>query len=82
MGKGVCGSAALNGQIQLIHDVHKFAGHIACDVESNSEAVLPFYKNGHLMGVMDLDSPKVGRFDQHDIDGLSQLVSILQDAIK
>ena len=82
MGKGVCGTAAQNEEIQLIHDVHEFAGHIACDAASNSEAVLPFYKNGHLLGVMDLDSPKVGRFDQNDIDGLSQLVDILQDAIK
>jgi L-methionine (R)-S-oxide reductase len=82
LGKGVCGTAALSREVQLIHDVHEFVGHIACDATSRSEAVLPFFKNGQLLGVMDLDSPNVGRFDQNDIDGLNQLVDILQDAIK
>jgi GAF domain-containing protein len=81
LGQGVCGTAAQNREIQLIHNVHEFTGHIACDAASSSEAVLPFFKNGQLLGVMDLDSPNVGRFDQNDINGLSQLVEILQDAI-
>jgi L-methionine (R)-S-oxide reductase len=82
LGKGVCGTAARSGEIQLVDDVHQFVGHIACDAASRSEAVLPFFKNGQILGVMDLDSPNVGRFDQNDIDGLSQLVEILQEAIK
>ena len=82
LGKGVCGTAAQNREVQLIGDVHEFVGHIACDAASRSEAVLPFFRNEQLLGVMDLDSPNVGRFDQNDIDGLIQLVEILQDAIK
>jgi GAF domain-containing protein len=82
MGNGVCGTAAQRGEIQLIDDVHKFAGHITCDAESNSEAVLPFYQNGVLIGVMDIDSPNIGRFDQDDVNGLKKLVNILQEAIK
>ena len=82
MGKGVCGTSAQRGEIQLIQDVHNFAGHIACDSESNSEVVLPFYQNGVLLGVMDIDSPSIGRFDQDDVDGLSKLVDILQESIK
>ncbi|MFT5313388.1 MAG: L-methionine (R)-S-oxide reductase [Paraglaciecola sp.] len=82
MGKGVCGTAAQRGEIQLIEDVHAFSGHIACDAESNSEVVLPFYQNGVLLGVLDVDSPSIGRFDQDDVDGLSSVVNILQEAIK
>jgi L-methionine (R)-S-oxide reductase len=82
MGKGVCGTAAQRGEIILIEDVHKFTGHISCDVESNSEVVLPFYQKGVLLGVMDIDSPSIARFDQDDVDGLSALVTILQEAIK
>tara|TARA_R110000772_G_scaffold50365_2_gene115749 strand:+ start:382 stop:846 length:465 start_codon:yes stop_codon:yes gene_type:complete len=81
LGRGVCGTAAETGLAQCIYDVHEFAGHIACDAESNSEAVLPVFKNGKLLGVMDLDSPHTGRFDQEDMTGLQNLVNILQDAI-
>jgi len=82
MGKGVCGTAAQRGEIQLIEDVHAFAGHIACDAESNSEVVLPFYQNGVLLGVLDIDSTIIGRFDQDDVNGLCRVVNILQEAIK
>tara|TARA_R110002012_G_scaffold318470_1_gene536950 strand:- start:9 stop:473 length:465 start_codon:yes stop_codon:yes gene_type:complete len=81
MGRGVCGKAAETGLSQCIHDVHAFDGHIACDADSNAEAVLPVYQSGQLLGVMDLDSPHTGRFDQDDMTGLQNLVNILQDAI-
>lgn len=81
LGKGVCGAAAQSGLAQCIYDVHEFAGHIACDADSNSEAVIPFYHQGKLLGVMDLDSPVVGRFDQDDMNGLQKLVDLLQEAI-
>jgi GAF domain-containing protein len=82
MGKGVCGTAAQTGEIQLIDNVHQFAGHIACDAESSSEVVLPFYGNGSLVGVLDLDSPRISRFDQDDVDGLKLVIDILQDSLK
>lgn len=78
LGKGVCGTAAKAEKTQLIDDVHQFEGHIACDAESNSEVVLPFFKNNKLIGVLDIDSPKLGRFDQEDVSGLQNLVEILQ----
>lgn len=81
LGRGVCGTAAQTGLAQCIQDVHEFDGHIACDAESNAEAVLPVYQNTKVLGVMDLDSPQVGRFDQDDMIGLQNLVNILQDAI-
>jgi GAF domain-containing protein len=81
VGRGVCGKAAETGLAQCIHDVHEFEGHIACDADSNAEAVVPIYQNGQLLGVLDLDSPYVGRFDQDDMNGLQNLVNILQDAI-
>lgn len=81
LGRGVCGTAAQTGVAQCIQDVHAFDGHIACDAESNAEAVLPVYQNTKILGVMDLDSPQIGRFDQDDMIGLQNLVNILQDAI-
>jgi GAF domain-containing protein len=82
IGKGVCGTAAQRGEVQLIDDVHKFTGHIACDTQSKAEVVLPFYRKDVLLGVMDIDSPRIGRFDQDDVDGLKNLINILQEAIK
>ena len=81
VGRGVCGKAAETGLAQCIQNVHEFEGHIACDADSNAEAVVPIYQNGQLLGVLDLDSPYVGRFDQDDMNGLQNLVNILQDAI-
>jgi GAF domain-containing protein len=78
IGKGVCGTAVSQNTIQLIHDVHQFAGHIACDAASNSEIVLPIYQNNQIIAVLDIDSPDIGRFDLVDKSGLSQIVDLLQ----
>lgn len=71
--RGVCGAAATTRQTQLVHDVHQFAGHIACDAASNSEVVVPIIVNDQVVAVFDLDSPSVGRFHQADADGLSRI---------
>ena len=63
-GKGVCGTAAEEGKVQIVEDVHAFKGHIACDGASASEMVVPIYKNGELFGVLDIDSPMKGRFTE------------------
>lgn len=75
MGKGVCGSAAASGQIQRVANVHEFAGHIACDGASNAEIVLPLGQGEAIWGVLDIDSPSYGRFDEQDEAGLAQLVT-------
>jgi len=64
--KGVCGAAAATRQTQRVEDVHAFPGHIACDSASNSELVIPLVKEGRLIGVLDLDSPMIGRFSEAD----------------
>ncbi|MDM3884508.1 GAF domain-containing protein [Pseudomonas sp. BCRC 81390] len=74
--KGVCGAAAATRQTQRVDDVHAFPGHIACDSASNSELVIPLVKEGRLIGVLDLDSPKVGRFSEADQAGLERLATI------
>lgn len=76
MGRGVCGTAAETRQTQRVEDVHAFAGHIACDSASNSELVVPLIKEGRLLGVLDLDSPSVGRFSEEDQAGVEKLVAI------
>lgn len=78
IGTGVCGTAVSENAIQLIDDVHQFSGHIACDAASNSEIVLPITKNNQIVGVLDIDSPALARFDLDDKKGLSQIVEILQ----
>ncbi|UVM63078.1 MULTISPECIES: GAF domain-containing protein [unclassified Pseudomonas] len=75
-GRGVCGTAAATRQTQRVEDVHAFAGHIACDSASNSELVVPLVKDGRLIGVLDLDSPKLARFTEHDQAGIEQLAEI------
>lgn len=75
-GKGVCGAAAATRQTQRVEDVHAFAGHIACDSASNSELVIPLIKQGRLIGVLDLDSPKLARFSEADQAGLEKLAAI------
>jgi len=82
MGRGVCGTAAQTQTIQLVADVHEFDGHIACDAASNSEIVLPVVSNGHLIGVLDIDSPIFNRFDECDEKYLSQIVGILIETIE
>ena len=80
-GTGVCGAAAATKSIQRVDDVHAFPGHIACDSASNSEIVLPLIRDGELLGVLDLDSPKHGRFDADDEAGLKTIAEILARAI-
>jgi GAF domain-containing protein len=77
VGKGVCGTAAARRETVLVPDVHTFPGHIACDAASRSEIVVPLIKNGKVLGVLDLDSPHVGRFDAVDQVGLEALVAAL-----
>ncbi|QRY78476.1 GAF domain-containing protein [Pseudomonas sp. PDNC002] len=74
--KGVCGAAARTRETQRVEDVHAFPGHIACDSASNSELVVPLVKDGRLIGVLDLDSPKVGRFNEEDQAGIERLAAI------
>ncbi|MNG90302.1 Free methionine-R-sulfoxide reductase [compost metagenome] len=75
-GKGVCGAAAATRKTQRVEDVHAFPGHIACDSASNSELVIALVKEGRLIGVLDLDSPKLGRFSEADQLGLERLAAI------
>ncbi len=75
-GKGVCGAAAASLQTQRVEDVHAFPGHIACDSASNSELVVPLVKEGKLIGVLDLDSPKLARFSEADQRGIEALAAI------
>ena len=77
-GRGVCGTAAATKTSQLVEDVHQFPGHIACDSASNSEVVVPIFKNGQVVGVLDIDSPNVARFTQEDLAGLEQVVKALE----
>ncbi len=82
VGKGVCGTAVERGEILMVADVHLFPGHIACDTASNSEIVLPIYgKDGNIIGVLDIDSPTLNRFDENDKMGLEAFVRILEKAI-
>jgi GAF domain-containing protein len=81
MGRGVCGTSAATRQTVIVEDVHEFAGHIACDVASNSEIVIPIVFNQQLIGILDVDSPVTARFDDDDRQGLESLVSILQQTL-
>lgn len=80
-GKGVCGTAAASRSVQIVPDVHRFPGHIACDSVSNAEIVLPLLVKGELVGVLDIDSPTLGRFDQADAEGLAQVCAVLTDQV-
>jgi GAF domain-containing protein len=75
--QGVCGAAAKNRQVQRVEDVHAFPGHIACDSASNSEIVAPLIRDGELLGVLDIDSPKTARFTDEDEAGVVRLGEIL-----
>jgi GAF domain-containing protein len=79
LGDGVCGTAALQRAAVLVPDVHAFPGHIVCDEASQSEMVLPVFKNGHLVGVLDLDSPRRGRFDDTDRERIELLLQTLME---
>jgi GAF domain-containing protein len=76
VGQGVCGTAAERRQSVVVPDVQAFPGHIACDAASRSELVVPLLKNGALIGVLDLDSPLPGRFDEADRTGCEDLAAV------
>jgi GAF domain-containing protein len=79
MGDGVCGTAALQRAAVLVPNVHAFPGHIVCDEASQSEMVLPVFKDTRLIGVLDLDSPQLGRFDDSDREQIEALLRVLMD---
>lgn len=79
VGRGVCGTALAENKTQLVRDVHQFPGHIACDSASNSEIVVPIHVDGKIVGVLDLDSPLIGRFAEADQAGLEEFVRILEE---
>ena len=81
IGQGVCGAGAAKCDTVIVANVHEFPGHIACDSASNSEIVVPLMKDGRMIGVLDLDSPKLSRFDREDAAGLEQLVKILLSSV-
>jgi GAF domain-containing protein len=76
LGKGVCGTAAANRKTIVVRDVHEFPGHIACDAASQSEIVVPLLRGDELLGVLDIDSPLVGRFDDADRRGIERLATL------
>lgn len=80
IGKGVCGTAAEQRQTIIVANVHEFPGHIACDSESNSEIVVPLISDQQLIGVLDLDSPLLDRFDDEDAKGLNELVAVFLES--
>src|SRR5438552_7332079 len=77
IGQGVCGAGAAKCETVIVPNVHEFPGHITCDSASNSEIVVPLKKGERLIGVLDLDSPLLSRFDEEDAVGLQRLVRIL-----
>lgn len=80
--KGVCGAAARTRQTQRVADVEAFPGHIACDAASRSELVVPLVRNGELIGVFDLDSPRVNRFDEDDQQGLEAVAAAFLESLR
>lgn len=81
LGAGVCGTAAVTRRTQLVADVHEFPGHIACDAASRSEIVVPLYAGDRLIGVWDVDSPLVERFDDEDQAGMEALSRTFMQAL-
>ena len=79
LGKGVCGTAAAQGQTQVVEDVHAFAGHIACDAASNSEIVVPIFSDGQVVAVLDIDSPLFGRFGPQEQQALEEAAHLLEE---
>jgi L-methionine (R)-S-oxide reductase len=79
LGDGVCGTAALKRAAVLVPDVHAFPGHIVCDEASQSEMVVPVFKDKHLIGVLDMDSPMTARFDEVDRENIESLLQILME---
>ncbi|MDF2487171.1 MAG: hypothetical protein K0R46_3339 [Herbinix sp.] len=79
IGRGVCGSAVAQNKTQLVQDVHAFPGHIACDSASRSEIVVPLRSGNQIVGVLDIDSPELARFDEEDRQGLEAFARVLQE---
>ena len=79
LGKGVCGTAAARDETQLVPAVHAFPGHIACDCASNAEIVVPLHRGGTVIGVLDIDSPQLGRFTEADRAGLEAFARVLEE---
>ena len=79
-GKGVCGTAAAEQKTQIVPDVHQFPGHIACDSASNSEIVIPIFKNGEVFGVLDVDSPELARFGELEQKYLTEICKEIEKA--
>jgi len=82
IGKGVCGTAAATRETQVVKDVHAFEGHIACDAASRSEIVVPLFEGNRLVGVWDVDSPEVARFDDEDRAGMESLCEIFMTSLR
>ena len=78
MGRGVCGTAAARGETVRVEDVHAFPGHIACDSASNSEIVIPLFRDGEVVGVLDIDSPILARFTPDDQIGLEAVARVIE----
>ena len=82
VGRGVCGTAVSENKTQLVKDVHVFPGHIACDSASRSEIVIPIRKGNEIMGILDIDSPILSRFDEIDAMYLEKCVNVIEDLCK
>ena len=82
LGKGVCGTAAVEGRTQIVRDVDAFPGHIACDAASRSEIVVPLVDGRQLIGVWDVDSPELARFDDDDREGMERLCAIFLESLR
>ena len=81
VGQGVCGTAVAENKTQRVENVHNFCGHIACDCASNSEIVIPIHVRGEIWGVLDMDSPSIGRFTEEDRNGLERFVEELEKVL-
>jgi GAF domain-containing protein len=81
LGHGVCGAAAASGANQRVADVHRFEGHIACDSVSRSELVIPLFEHDRVFGVLDLDSPRLARFDVRDEQGVAGLARVFEESL-
>ena len=82
LGKGVCGTAAARDETQRVANVHEFPGHIACDGASNSEIVIPLHRGGEVVAVLDIDSPKLDRFDEEDQKGLEAFARVIEEMVE
>jgi len=82
VGKGVCGTAVSTRQTQVVEDVEKFPGHIACDAASKSEIVIPIFKKGEVFGVLDVDSPELNRFGELEYKYLSEICTLIENLLE